>query len=174
MQPSGRPDFDPAVRLFGSSHMKGRKPNPNAPLLRVIRGENRRHSVKQPLPPADEPPAPPKHLDELAKAEFTRVAALLAGTIGWLDAAVLAIYAQTYSRWVTAEELIATLPTPYLDTPHHNTVLHPAYALARRSAQDCSKYPETLGLTPSSRQRIGPPVPQPRPADPDARYFEDV
>jgi P27 family predicted phage terminase small subunit len=152
--------------------MKSRKPNPNAPHLRVIRGGNRR-SVKQPLPPAGPLPEPPEHLDEPAKAEFLRVAGLLAGTIGPLDRAVLAIYATNFSRWALAEELIATLPSPYCTTSYGSTVLHPACTVARRAAQDTAKYAEMLGLTPVSRLRLGASSPQPRTTDPASRYFDD-
>ena len=81
----------------------GRPPQPTA--LKILRGNPGRRPIKQ-----DEPsfglklhPAP-KHLDATAKRKYSEIGNLLLskGVVTEADAGILALYAQSWSLWVSA------------------------------------------------------------------------
>lgn len=97
----------------------------------------------------------PEHLSEGAKDEWRRIAQKLAdlNVLTPLDAATLAIYCDSYDRWLRAvqganagdlveESRGAMVPNAYL-------------AVAKVAAEQCRAALSELGLSPSSRAKVG-------------------
>jgi P27 family predicted phage terminase small subunit len=102
---------------------------------------------------------PPAHLGDTAKREWNRLKKRLApaGLLTPLDADVLALYCQAYSRWVEAEEQLSRFG-PVVKTKYGNLVQNPYLAVANRAMDQMLVYARELGMTPSARSRIQLPV----------------
>lgn len=84
--------------------MRGRKPIPTE--IKRARGNPGKRPLNElePKPSRGQPPCP-AFLDEVGRAEWERVTALLArsNVLSEMDGAVLAAYCQAFSRWDFAE-----------------------------------------------------------------------
>jgi P27 family predicted phage terminase small subunit len=116
---------------------------------------------KKPLPPA------PPHLDDEARAEWRRVAPVLAdrGDLGPETLATLETYCTQFARWRTAEAHVAehgvVVAAPRTGVPMHN----PHLAIANKACELAMKLAKSLRITPESR-------PQTK-AAPDAAGWDD-
>ena len=150
--------------------MRGRKPKPTA--LKLIEGNPGRRPINdcEPRPPAD-PPSCPAHLAPSAKAEWKRLARDLSGCglLTKADRAALAVYCQSWGRWVEAEKKLTETPT-LLKTPSGYVQVSPWLTIANRERELMVRYMAELGLTPSSRTRISL-DPPPDPDDPANEFF---
>jgi len=155
--------------------MKGRKPKPTA--LKLLEGNPGRRPIKgaEPRPPGALPTCP-AHLGASAKAEWKRLARDLNG-IGLLttaDRAALAVYCQSWGRWVEAERKLQETPL-MLKTPAGYVQISPWLTIANKERELMARYMAELGLTPSSRTRLAVDVSSSRKPweyDPASEYLD--
>lgn len=144
--------------------MKGRKPKPTH--LKLLQGNpgHRPINAAEPKPDGDLPTCP-AHLGPSAKAEWKRLARDLnrIGLLTRVDRAALAVYCQSWGRWVEAERKLRETP-PLLKTPAGYVQISPWLTIANREREVMARYMAELGLTPSSRSRLSVEVaPAPKP-----------
>ena len=121
--------------------------------LRLLRGTQIKHPVNEPEPKLDIPDCP-EHLNEEARAEWSRVAEELyrVGVLAGIDRAVLACYCECWSRIVKLSGIVERVgeviqkdgmyyPNPYLGQ------LNKAYTNLRSFASE-------LGLSAAARTKI--------------------
>lgn len=110
-------------------------------------------------------PRCPAHLNAIARKEWRRLASALhsVGVLTVVDRAALAVYCQAYSRWVEAEEKLASTPM-LLKTPSGYVQQSPWLSVANKQMELMARYMGELGLTPVARARLD--VGQHMPVDP--------
>ena len=136
---------------------RGRKPLPTK--LKAARG----NPGKRPLN-ADEPQyaagagGPPELLDEVGRAEWERVSAMLtaSGVLTQADRGVLTMYCDAWSRWVQASEKVKETGE-VLEGRTGAYYQNPYLGIANRAADRVAKCAALLGLDPSSRSRLAVP-----------------
>jgi len=130
-----------------------------------LRGTDRKGQAKTQLPLQLVSPAPESGLDDVGRAEWKRVVDGMSkhGLISNLDASILAVYCQNFSRWKRCEAevmrdgetiLITTFDThgkPRSKKPIKN----PALSIAESASRLMSAAADRLGLSPSSRSKFG-------------------
>jgi P27 family predicted phage terminase small subunit len=114
--------------------MRGRKPKLDGRAVRL---------------PGNALPRCPPHLDDVARAEWRRLAKPMhdAGVLTIADRAALAAYCQAYARWVEAEEKLKETPM-LLKTPSGYVQQSPWLAIANKQMEIMNRYMSELGLTP--------------------------
>ena len=133
--------------------MRGRKPKPTR--LKVLAGNPGRRPINKREPQfGNQMPAPPAHLDRLARQEWKRMCTLLesARILGEADRDALAAYCVVFTRWAQAER----------DIKKHGPVikvggsiqLSPYLTVANRCLEQMLRFWAEFGLTPTSRTRI--------------------
>lgn len=130
----------------------GPKPKPTA--LKLARGTRRdRVNEREPVAPPGRPEAP-GFLDAVAVAEWERIVPQLEaiGVLSTVDGAALALYCQSFSRMVAAEEKI--LGGNLTSATARGVGVSPYVRIARDAAAFCAKMLVEFGLTPSSRSRV--------------------
>lgn len=100
-------------------------------------------------------PRCPAHLNVVARREWRRLASALhsVGVLTVADRAALAVYCQAYSRWVEAEEKLATTPM-LLKAPSGYVQQSPWLTVANKQMELMGRYMSELGLTPVARARL--------------------
>src|SRR4051812_12160889 len=100
-------------------------------------------------------PLPPPHLNDVARAEWDRVAPLLKemGTIALIDMATLAGYCVNFARWVEAELAVAEQGV-IVRSPNGYPVQNPFLSVANRAAREMKAFGEQFGASPASRARL--------------------
>lgn len=125
--------------------------------------------LQKPVNLGDDPPTCPQFLSKSAKTEWRRILKLLAphDIVSAADRAALAVYCQSYGRWVQAEaalkareelELEAGRPegSAFLTiTPNGHEQASALIGIADRAMERVVKYAREFGLTPSARQAVG-------------------
>ena len=138
----------------------GKAPKPTN--LRLVEGTLNKKSYKQNevMPDVMEPVLPP-HLSADAFGEWVRIMPLLLSNrlVTEIDTVALALYCQAYGRWVIAERKITLMQVDGDDgfttkAPSGYLVQNPYLSIANRAMEDCHKYLQQFGLSPSSRTRI--------------------
>lgn len=115
--------------------------------------ERQRNSLPEPelrrLPPA------PKHIDDVAKAEWKRMGNMLldSGLFTKLDTTALSSYCVAYSRWVSAESSLQQFGTVIVAQSGF-PVQSPYLAIANKAMDQMLRLMSEFGLTPASRTRI--------------------
>lgn len=134
--------------------MRGRKPTPTQ--LKLVAGNPAKRPINgsEPQPAADLPTCP-AHLNPSAKAEWKRLARDLnrIGLLTMVDRAALAVYCQSYGRWVEAERKLKETPV-LLKMPSGYIQHSPWLTIANKERELMARYMAELGLTPSSRSRL--------------------
>lgn len=138
----------------------GRPPKPTS--LKLVHGNpGRRPIEKGEAMPLVEVPDYPEHLTAEAKAEWDRITPLLLRyrLVTVIDTAALALYCQAYGRWKEAESKIAEMRGKGGDgllvkAPSGYPIQNPYLAIANRAMEDCHKYLQQFGLSPSARTRV--------------------
>src|SRR6266576_3263295 len=132
---------------------------------KTMRGTSRPGREKPSVTVAHVTPEPDAGLDDIARAEWTRVTAAMAsnGLVTSLDAAVLAAYCSNFSRWKRAEAAVARdgeiLFTEIRDT--HRVVIaekpmkNPMLSVSESAQRLMSRFADQLGLSPSCRSKMG-------------------
>ena len=107
--------------------------------------------------------AAPAHLNEIAQAEWARVAPGLvaSGILTAVDRSALAAYCQAYARWVQAETAIKRMAEKdtltgglMIKTTNGNAIQNPLVGTANKAASDMIRFASEFGMTPSARSRI--------------------
>lgn len=100
-------------------------------------------------------PRCPAHLNPVARKEWRRLAPVLhsVGVLTIADRTALAVYCQSYSRWVEAEEKLAATPM-LLKTPSGYVQQSPWLSVANKQMELMGRYMVELGLTPVARARL--------------------
>jgi P27 family predicted phage terminase small subunit len=143
--------------------MGKRGPAPKPTILKLIEGNKGKRKLNR-LEPKPDPTMPkcPKHLDKVAKKEW-RVIALELSRLGLLtlvDRAALAAYCQTYSRWVSAENMIKSMAEKdpeyqgLMTAGERGFVTNPLVKISRDCLGQMKVFLCEFGLTPSSRTRL--------------------
>lgn len=104
-------------------------------------------------------PECPDHLDAEAKCEWSRIGAHLVryGLVSQLDRAALAVYCQSYSRWVKAERMIAQLGDEGLVEPtgaNGYKQMNAWLQVSNAAVKAMQAFLGDFGLTPASRARF--------------------
>jgi P27 family predicted phage terminase small subunit len=156
----------------------GKKPLPT--FLKLVKGAPKdRINQKEAVPPKGMP-TPPKHLSDVARAEWDRIARDLydIGILTKVDGATLAAYCQAYGRWQQAEELLAEYaernPSAkglVVATKSGNIIHNPLLGVANKAMGDMVRFATDLGITPSARSRVAATPPVRGKDDPAAEYF---
>lgn len=137
-------------------------PAPKPTALKLIEGNPGRRQIEpgevRPLVVA---PVCPDHINPEAAAEWQRIVPLLLKhyLVTELDTAALALYCQSYGRWMEAERKIAEQRAKngsglLIKAPSGYPIQNPYLAIANRAMEDCYKYLQQFGLSPSSRTRV--------------------
>jgi P27 family predicted phage terminase small subunit len=133
---------------------RGRKPLPTK--LKVLRGTARDDRTNRDEPqPVPALPTCPEHLNDEARAEWTRLCAEMhdLGMLTKLDRIVLAAACACFARWAEAERQIAALGCVVRGT-NGGAQLSPWLSVANKALEQMKGYLIELGLTPSSRSRV--------------------
>ncbi|MBL4763512.1 MAG: phage terminase small subunit P27 family, partial [Gammaproteobacteria bacterium] len=105
-------------------------------------------------------PKPPSHLLPIAKKEWKRVTVHLEklGLVTELDMAALAVYCQSFARWVGAETKLKKLGDDGLieTTPSGYKQISVLLQISNRAAEQMHKFLGEFGMTPSTRTRVTP------------------
>lgn len=98
---------------------------------------------------------PPKHLNEIAAAEYIKKAELLdrLGVLKEGDDVALAAYAEAYARWVKAVE-IYNKTGPLVKDKNGNPVRNPVGYAINNAVETMYRFLTEFGLTPASRTKI--------------------
>jgi P27 family predicted phage terminase small subunit len=139
-----------------------RGPAPKPTSLKLIAGNpGRRPLAEGEARPKITEPDCPDHLSDDARAEWQRVMPLLVKNflVTELDSASLALYCQSYGRWKEAERAIDAQRAKGGDgmlvkAPSGYPIQNPYLAIANRAMEDCYKYLQQFGLSPSARTRV--------------------
>lgn len=118
-------------------------------------------------PPANIPrpkptlPKMPTGLSKAAKAEWRRVARPLfeLGLLTELDRHTLAMYCETWARYLQAEKVLAKEGLT-LTTPSGLVKQRPEYYVMRDALQELRAFIQLFGLSPAARMRMELPEPQ--------------
>jgi P27 family predicted phage terminase small subunit len=152
--------------LAGYPGKQGRKPISTS--FKVLAGNpgKRPLNENEPKPRTVLPRCPP-HLSDEAKREWRRVSKMLyrLGLLTELDTTALALYCQTYSRWVEAEKKLASFGM-LIETPNDLPMQSPYLSIANRCFDQLRAMLTEFGMTPSSRSRISAFPPQEEEDDP--------
>lgn len=138
----------------------GRTPKPTN--LKLVQGNpGKRPIEKGEATPNVGIPDYPSHLTIEAKEEWERITPLLLRyrLVTEIDTAALALYCQAYGRWKEAERKIADMREKGGDgllvkAPSGYPIQNPYLAIANRAMEDCHKYLQQFGLSPSARTRV--------------------
>jgi len=137
-------------------------PAPKPTALKLIEGNPGRRQIEPgEARPKVSAPNCPDHLNLAAKAEWHRIIPLLLKNylVTELDTAALALYCQSWGRWAEAEQKIAEARERggdgmLIKAPSGYPIQNPYLAIANRAMEDCHKYLQQFGLSPSARTRV--------------------
>ncbi len=108
-------------------------------------------------------PEPPSYLQGYGADEFFRLREELVRLrlLTPLDLSVFCVYCQSYARWRTAEESIASMAERdqltkglLIKTSSGDAAQNPLAAVARRAAADMVRFAGEFGMSPAARARI--------------------
>jgi len=131
----------------------GRKALPTE-VKRLI-GDNRSINENEPTPTRGRPDCP-AHITGEARQEWDRITDELdaMGLLTTADRTVIALYSQSWQRWVKAEQKVMEMgelvAAPKTKTPMAN----PWLSIANKAHEQCHKMLIELGMTPSARSKI--------------------
>lgn len=147
--------------------MGRRGPTPKPDKLKALEGNpgKRRLNLKRKEPGGL--PTCPSELSPQAKNEWKRVSKELhaVGLLSVVDRAALAVYCDTYVKWIsaTAQIDVQGMTMEYTNTEGEtNTVPRPEVAIAQKYAGIIKSFCAEFGLTPSSRCRMVLPNEKPK------------
>ncbi|MBY0474206.1 MAG: phage terminase small subunit P27 family [Nitrosomonas sp.] len=123
-------------------------------------------------------PECPSHLNGSSRKEWLRIIVLLEKykLITDIDTAALALYCASYGRWQDAEKKIHEMKEKGGDglivkSPSGYPIQNPYLSIANRAMEDCYKYLQQFGLSPSARTRVTPGVNGDLFNEPGQKYF---
>jgi P27 family predicted phage terminase small subunit len=136
--------------------MQGRKPKPTK--LKLVDGNPGKRPLNESEPDPDqeeECPQAPERLNDVAKAEWDRIAPELynLGLLTKIDTAALEAYCSAYARWLEAEDKIRELGM-LVKAPSGYPIQTPYLSIANKAIEQIKAFLTEFGMTPSSRSRI--------------------
>jgi P27 family predicted phage terminase small subunit len=157
--------------LGGYPGKQGRKPIPTSFKLLAGNPGKRPLNENEPKPRTVLPRCPP-HLSDEAKREWRRVSRMLyrLGLLTELDTTALALYCQTYSRWIEAEQKLASFGL-LIKTHNDLPMQSPYLSIAHRCFDQLRAMLAEFGMTPSSCSRIAAFPPQEAEDDPFEQWL---
>lgn len=114
-------------------------------------------------------PRMPEHLSVEARREWRKVLPLLLerGSLTQADASAVALYCETFARWLTAKRdvevngiVVTAITLDKRGEQVQNRKQNPALRIAQDSERSLRTYLRELGLTPAARERVVPTKPQ--------------
>src|SRR5262245_59928970 len=134
----------------------GRRPLPTR--LQVLRGRKKPRAEEpepEPVDPSFDDPPPELEGNELARAEWSRIAPMLrmCGLISNADRASLIALCQQWAIYIEAEKKIRSLGM-IVKKPSGVPCVNPYFSIAEHSLKLCRQLWAELGLTPSGRSRV--------------------
>ena len=133
-----------------------RGPAPKPTVMKQLAGNPGKRPLNGEEPQFDaSAPTCPRHLSTTARREWKRVVHILvdAGVVTQVDRAILALYCQSYGRWVDAENKLAKGEMTE-ETPNGMVVQAAWLQIANKAMEFVKRYAEQLGMTPAARSRI--------------------
>ena len=135
---------------------KGRKPQPIG--IRVLRGNPSRRPFNTQAPQyrALDTATPEELTDEIARAEWDRLAPLLvaSGHVTVVDRSTFIAYCQKYADWRRLETAANAAPLTTKTPKSGYEVANPLRGMANRSFVLMMRAASELGITPSARSRV--------------------
>jgi P27 family predicted phage terminase small subunit len=134
--------------------LMGRPPKPTA--IKLVQGNPGKRPLNSREPqPALGIPRCPKHLDDVARAEWRRLSKLLLGmkVLTEADYLALANLCQAYSTMVDAQTQVKKLGILY-KTPSGYVMESPLLGIVKSEMAIINSLLREFGLTPSSRTRV--------------------
>ena len=130
--------------------------------VRQLRGNPGRRTTEPRPQPVRGIPDPPSWLATEAKAEWKRVTPELnrLGLLAKIDRAVLAIYCDAWSKWVTASRRLESDGLTAKGARGH-TMKSAVWQLYRDAGTQVAALAKELGLSPNARGRMKAPDPEP-------------
>lgn len=137
--------------------MGQRGPTPKPTALKMLEGTYRpdRANGSEVFPDLPVDLDAPEYLTDAARTKWNETAPVLArnGLLTECDVDALAVYCQTWVRWLEAEAAIETEGTTSVAKTGYQQV-SPWVTIAKQCRSDLLKYGDRLGLNPSARGRI--------------------
>ncbi|MEW6523650.1 MAG: phage terminase small subunit P27 family [Bacillota bacterium] len=123
--------------------------------MKALKGTARADREKDHPQPTPIKPAPPAHLDEVARAKWAELADEMEkqNLLTRLDGATFAAYCQAYAHWVQCERVVQEHGRTYT-TPNGQIKARPEFTAARQWLALLQQYSKELGLSPTSRLRM--------------------
>lgn len=135
---------------------RGRKPQP--PALKVVSENAQRKVIPGPFAQLREAGSPPKPeaiaLDEVANAEWERLATLLPTQLSPADLALLTAYCTAWALVVRCLDELRGKPMTVENSKNGGVKTHPLYGTLSSARTDLVRFATELGLTPSERGRV--------------------
>jgi P27 family predicted phage terminase small subunit len=162
--------------------MAGRRPKTDA--QRTLEGNPGRRPMRK-TPKPDGQAKCPDWMGDIAREEWKRLQSSmqLLGLLSTVDQQCFAAYCDSYERYVTARQQVATEGMTFRTTSGQ-VKKHPAVGIMREAMIEMRKFAIEYGLTPASRTKVAaahvqqpqlpgmPPKPDmPSAADSDDRFF---
>ena len=143
---------------IGGDDVGQRGPAPKPTALKELQGNPGKRPLNKQEPkfdPVIETPSPPGHLNTYAKKEWNRIIPVLINVkmLTEADLAAIAVYCQSYGRWVEAEKLVKTKGLT-ATTDKGNVIQRPEVGIANTAMRDIVSFAKEFGMTPSSRSKI--------------------
>lgn len=139
--------------------MRGRKPKPNEVKRLAGNPGKRKLPPLEALPPSEE--AAPDHMFGVAKEKWDELAPALClrGVLTKTDRDALEAYCESYATWRAARaEMFEEDGQPTsmtVQTPNGAIQQHPIISIIKQAQDSMRAWASELGLTPSSRGRVG-------------------
>jgi P27 family predicted phage terminase small subunit len=154
--------------------MRGRKPIPSK-VIDIRGGSKHTHRpprTDEPQPSTDLPKCP-SFLDKEAKKEWRRMIHELkdTGILTSIDGAILARYADNYSKWKTAEQQLQKMPMVRFN-PTGFAEINPYFRIANKAKEMMIKDLVEMGMTPSARSRVKVSGQKPKEEKSSERFFK--
>ena len=146
--------------------MGARGPAPKPTALKALAGNPGKRALNTREPkPRTQKPKMPAHLNEAARVEWKRLARELATMriLTSADADALAMYCETYVRWVEASKALADGGMVTV-TENGYPILSPYISIVNQCLRTMKTLLTEFGMTPASRSRIQ--VPEGKAEDP--------
>ena len=136
---------------------RGRKAKPTA--VKKLQGTHRpdRANANEPQPPVpDSVPYAPRFLNDEGKREWRRLVGVLMemGLYTDADRAALAMYCQSWGRWVIAERKVSELDSVVAVTDKGYSHVHAWRLEANKAMEQIKSLLGEFGLTPATRARL--------------------
>lgn len=131
--------------------------------LKLLKGNPSKENLNDIVVPPPKLPKCPTWLDKEGKKEWKRISKDLfdLGLLTNIDMAALAIYCQTFSRWLECEQFISQFGYTYEDTYtgkngdiFHTTKVYPQVGFSQKYTNLLTKYIAMFGLSPGYRGNL--------------------